>query len=305
MDAEPIVRLQDLTVRYGRFTAVNRLSLEVPKGCVYALLGRNGSGKSSAVRCLLGQQKPAAGDASVFGLDSWRRRRRIMERTAVVPETPDVPPAATAEALRPFMQRVSPQWSPAAYISRLDGFGVPRRTPFRRLSKGQQRQLTLALALAGSPELLVLDDPTLGLDAVARRSLYEELVGELADRGTTVLMTTHDLAGVEGIADRVGVLAGGSLLVDEPLEALKLRWCRIRWLPSDAVPEATIGHALRHLEPHAYRPGTDHAVVRGFTAAGLDRFRDEARLEVTGVDCLPLEEIFIALCGGDNGGGAS
>ncbi len=304
MDAEPIVRLQDLTVRYGRFTAVDRLSLEVPKACVYALLGRNGSGKSSAVRCLLGQQKAAAGGARVFGLDSWSGRRRIMERTSVVPETPDVPPAATAETLQPFMQRVTPQWSPAAYVSRLDGFGVPRRTPFRRLSKGQQRQLALALALAGSPELLVLDDPTLGLDAVARRSLYEELVGELADRGTTVLVTTHDLAGVEGIADRVGVLAGGALLVDERLETLKLRWCRIRWAPSDAVPAAAIEHALRHLEPHAFRPGADHAVVRGFSEAGLGRFREETKLEVTGVGALPLEEIFIALCGADNGGGA-
>jgi ABC-2 type transport system ATP-binding protein len=304
MDAEPIVRLQDLTVRYGRFTAVDRLSLEVPKGCVYALLGRNGSGKSSAVRCLLGQQKPAAGDARVFGLDSWRSRRRIMERTSVVPETPDVPPAATADALQRFMRRVTPRWSPAAYVSRLDGFGVPRRTPFRRLSKGQQRQLALALALAGSPELLVLDDPTLGLDAVARRSLFEELVGELADRGTTVLVTTHDLAGVEGIADRVGVLAGGSLLVDERLEALKLRWCRIRWAPFGTLPAAAIEHALRHLEPHAFRPGADHAVVRGFSEAGLGRFRGETKLEVTGVDSLSLEEIFIALCGADNGGGA-
>lgn len=304
MHAEPIVRLQDLTVRYGRLTAVDRLSLEVPKGCVYALLGRNGSGKSSAVRCLLGQQKPAAGGARLFGLDSWRARRRIMERTSVVPETPDVPPAATAEALQPFMRRVTPRWRSKEYFSRLDGFGVPRRTPFGRLSKGQQRQLALALALAGSPDLLVLDDPTLGLDAVARRSLYEELVGELADRGTTVLMTTHDLAGVEGIAERVGVLVRGALVVDERLETLKLRWCRLRWTPSNSVPAATIEHALRHLEPHAHRPGADHAVVRGFTETGFGRFREEAKLEVTGVDSLPLEEIFIALCGPDGRGGA-
>ncbi len=304
MHAEPIVRLTDLTVRYGRLTAVDRLSLEVPKGCVYALLGRNGSGKSSAVRCLLGQQRAAAGGARIFGLDSWRARRRIMERTSVVPETPDVPPAATAEALQPFMLRVTPRWRSKEYFSRLDSFGVARRTPFARLSKGQQRQLALALALASSPDLLVLDDPTLGLDAVARRSLFEELVGDLADRGTTVLMTTHDLAGVEGIADRVGVLAGGSLLVDERLEALKLRWCRVRWTPSDAVPAARIEHALRHLEPHAHRPGADHAVVRGFTETGFGSFRDEAKVEVTGVDSLPLEEIFIALCGADRRGGA-
>jgi ABC-2 type transport system ATP-binding protein len=304
MQSEPVVRSQDLAVRYGRFTAVEGLSLEVPKGCVYALLGRNGSGKSSTVRCLLGQQKASAGAAQLFGLDSWKRRSRIMARTSVVPETPDVPPAASAEKLRPFMVRVTPRWRSKAFFSRLDAFGVPRRTPFRKLSKGQQRQFALALALASSPDLLILDDPTLGLDAVARRSLYEELVGDLADRGTTVFMTTHDLGGVEGIAERVGILHHGKLLVDERLEALKLHWCRLRWTPTEAVPAAKIEVALRHLEPVTFHPGADHAVVRGFTETGFGRFREASKVEVTRVDSLPLEEIFIALCGPNRGGGA-
>jgi ABC-2 type transport system ATP-binding protein len=304
MRSEPIIRVQDLTVRYGRLTAVDGLSLEVPKGSVFALLGRNGSGKSSTVRCLLGQQKATSGAAQLFGLDSWRKRRRIMERAAVVPESPDLPPAATAEKLRTFVMRVAPRWRSKEYFSRLDAFGVPRRTPFRKLSKGQQRQLALALALASSPDLLVLDDPTLGLDAVARRSLYEELVGDLADHGTTVFMTTHDLAGVEGIADRVGVLHDGSLLVNENLEALKLRWCRLRWTSDEAVPAATIEHALRHLEPVTFRPGASQVVVKGFTETGFGRFREESRVEVTRVDALSLEEIFVSLCGPNRGGGA-
>jgi ABC-2 type transport system ATP-binding protein len=106
-------------------------------------------------------------------------------------------------------------------MRRLERLQVPLRTPFRQLSKGQKGAVMLALALGHDPELLVLDDPTLGLDVVARRLVFGELIGELADRGTTVLVTTHDLAGVEGIADRVGILRGGRLVLAGALEALK------------------------------------------------------------------------------------
>ena len=176
------VMLDHLTVRYGKLTAVADVSLGIPKGCVYALLGRNGSGKSSTVRCLIGQQKPTAGIAELCGLDAWVDRRLAMELVGVVPENPDVPPETNAERVERFLARVTPNWDRDDFFSRLERFGIPRRQRFGRLSKGQQRQLALALALASSPKLLVLDDPTLGLDAVARRGLYEELVGDLADR---------------------------------------------------------------------------------------------------------------------------
>ncbi len=158
--------------------------------------------------------------------------------------------------------------------------------------------------MAGSPRLLVLDDPTLGLDAVARRKLYEELIGELADRGTTVFLTTHDLAGVEGIADRVGVLQGGSLLVDEKLDVLKARYCRLIWAATDTVPRERIDAGLQHLGVVGgnVAAGANEAVVEKFSEFGFDRFRQEAPVEVMRVDSLSLEEIFIALCGAEPGG---
>src|SRR6185436_5289208 len=107
---------------------------------------------------------------------------------------------------------------------RLDRFAVPSEVPFRSLSKGQKGAVMLALALAHAPELLVLDDPTLGLDVVARDAVFNEVIGELADRGTTILITTHDLAAIEGIADRVGMLREGRLVLDESLEAVKERY---------------------------------------------------------------------------------
>ena len=304
MGVEPVVKLDGLTVRYGKLTAVDDLSLEVPKGGVFALLGRNGSGKSSTVRCLLGQQRPTSGRTQILGFDSWKKRRRAMERVGVVPENPDVPPDTTADRVEKFMARVTPFWRSANYFDRLESLGVPRKQRFARLSKGQQRQLALALAMAGSPRLLVLDDPTLGLDAVARRKLYEELVGELADRGTTVFLTTHDLTGVEAIADQVGVLHGGSLLVDEKLDVLKARYCRVIWTATDTVPRERIDAGLQHLGVVGGNlvAGANEAVVEKFSEFGFDRFRQEAPVEVMRVDSLSLEEIFIALCGAEPGG---
>ena len=204
------IALDGLTVRYGHRLALDQVSLEVPEGSVYALLGRNGAGKSSLVRCLLGEQKPAAGRALLLGRDVWRERAAILAEVGVVPEDPNAPPAMTARQLSRFCSRLYPRWDAAGVEARLKRFGVPSGTPFGKLSKGQKGQVSLALALASSPRLLVLDDPTLGLDAVARKAVFEELIGELADRGTTVFITTHDLAGVERIADRVGDPAAGA-----------------------------------------------------------------------------------------------
>jgi ABC-2 type transport system ATP-binding protein len=222
-DAAPVVTIERLTVRYGRRTAVDDVSLRIPPGAVYALLGRNGAGKSSLVRCALGQRRPDSGRVLLFGHDAWRERKRAMLRTGVVPEDPDGSPALTPTELARFCARLYPRWNAAEVGERLRRVGAPPDLPFGRLSKGQKKLVSLALALGHGPELLVLDDPTLGLDVPARRTLFEELIGELADRGTTVLLTTHDLAGVEGIADRVGILVDGKLAVDETMEALKAR----------------------------------------------------------------------------------
>jgi len=218
----PVV-VEHLGVRYGSHVALDDVSLRVPRGAVYALLGRNGAGKSSLVRCLLGQQKPNTGRASLLGLDAWSERASAMARTGVVPEDPDAPPGMTVPRIAAFCARLYRSWDVPGVEARLERFDVPRDVPFGRLSKGQKGLVSLALALGHAPELLILDDPTLGLDAVARKALFEELVGDLADRGTSVLLTTHDLAGVEGIADRVGILREGRLVVDEEMETLKQR----------------------------------------------------------------------------------
>jgi len=230
-----ILETRDLVVRHGRTVAVDGVSLQVPEGSVYALLGRNGAGKSSLVRCLLGQHPAAGGVVTLFGRDPWRDRAALMAEVGVVPETPDAPPAMSARALIGFDGPLYRRYDERGAINRLLRFRVPVDKPFGSLSKGQRAQVALALALAHFPKLLVLDDPTLGLDPVARRALYEELIGDLADRGATVFMTTHDLDGVERIADRVGVLRAGKLVAQQELESLK-KGFRAAHPGSDAAP---------------------------------------------------------------------
>jgi ABC-2 type transport system ATP-binding protein len=289
---ETVISIDGLTVAYGRKRAVDAVSLEVEPGTVYALLGRNGAGKSSTVRCLLGQWKPSAGGVRLFGRDVWRERAELMTRIGVVPERDEIPPTMTVEHLARFFAALYPTWDQSAYDERIDRFSVPRRQPFGKMSKGQQRQLSLALALASQPELLVLDDPTLGLDAVARRELLEELIGELADRGTTVFVATNDITGIEGVADRVGILHGGRLVVDDEVEELKRRLRRIRAPETEDV--RLVDPASEVVTSRRVAGGTE-AVVR----VGVADLRSDTRLQ-----SMSLEEIFVALCG-PSGGGAS
>jgi ABC-2 type transport system ATP-binding protein len=206
MNGASVIRVDSLSVRYGRSVAVDAVSLDVAPGSVYALLGRNGAGKSSLVRCLVGQQKPERGRVALFGEDVWSRREVLMQRVGIVPEDSDVPPEMPVARVAAFSRALYPRWNDEAVRARLERFSLRPEARFGNLSKGQKKQVMLTMALATSPELLVLDDPTLGLDVVARKSLFDEVISDLADRGTTVLITTHDLAGVEALADRVGIL---------------------------------------------------------------------------------------------------
>jgi ABC-2 type transport system ATP-binding protein len=179
---------------------------------------------------------------------------------------------------------------------RLRRFGVPLDVPFGRLSKGQKGQVAFSLALASSPRLLILDDPTLGLDAVAKKEVFDELIGELADRGTTVFLTTHDLAEVERIADRVGVLRAGRLVLDEEVETLKRRFRRISFAQGAAAGDGA--RPLADFAPVSVsaRGWGVETVVSNYDEERFVRQAGEgggvARAEVSP---LTLEEIFVAM----------
>ncbi len=299
MTESPVISIEKLTVRYGRSLACADVSLTVERGSVYALLGRNGAGKSSLVRCLLGEQKPTDGRALLLGEGVWKKRASLLSRVGVVPEEPDAPPAMTARQLSDFCRRLYPSWNQKEVDDRLARFGVPTAVPFGRLSKGQKGEVMLALALGHGPELLVLDDPTLGLDVVARKALFDELVGELADRGTTVFLTTHDLSGFEGIATRAGILKEGRLVLDEELETLKSRFRRIRYGNHITETRTAYGTELDAFEAVKVKVrgwGVD-AVVSNYDDSAFDRFRETEGVVDAEVASMSLEEIFLAVAG--------
>lgn len=281
-----VVRCEGLGLAYGRREALRGVSLEVAEGSVHALLGRNGAGKSSLVRVLLGHLKARSGRVEVLGRDPWLDRERIVARCGFVPETPRVPHHMSAAQASAFCRRFRTGWDQASVDRRLARFAVDPRLEVGALSRGQQTQVSLALALGARPDFLLLDDPTLGLDPVARRELFSEILEDLAERGTTLLIATHDLAGIEGIADRVGILHGGRLLLDEPMEVLKERHRIVRCAPD--FPEEALG-PLRPLR-----------VTRG--ALGLEAtvsaFRPEALAQagLAPESAVPacLEDIFMA-----------
>ncbi len=281
----PALRVDEVSVRYGRREAVDRVSLVVPRGSVYALLGRNGAGKSSLVRCALGQQRASSGRIEILGMDVWRHRMQLMERVGVVAEEADAPPEMRVGKLADFCGRLYSRWNRAAFDERLIRLGISQQPRFGDLSKGQKKQVSLALALAASPDILVLDDPTLGLDVVARKTLFEEVIADLADRGTTVFLTTHDLAGIESIADRVGMMSDGRLVLDEELEALKARFRRIRFASRPMALESRFRTAM----VRAWGGGGTEAIVTNY---------DDSHAELAeSAEVVPmsLEEIFIAV----------
>ncbi len=288
-DPETIVAARGLTVRYGAKTLLHELDLEVREGQVYALLGRNGAGKSSLVRCVLGLQPVSGGRVELFGRDAWTHRHRLMGRIGVVPEESDVPPSMTGAQLSRFSSGLYDHWDHAAYHSRLERFGIDPKQSFGKLSRGQKAQVMLALALAASPRLLVLDDPTLGLDMVARKAVFEDLVDELATRPLTVLITSHDLPGIERLATHIAVLRDGRLAMDEELESVKQRY---RWL--DLV-DADDVQTLSELEPvsEQARGRGSSVLVQRFDPKSFEELRDALGAHRVSLRVPSLEEILL------------
>jgi ABC-2 type transport system ATP-binding protein len=283
-----VIAADDVTVRYGRKTAVDGVTLSVAPGSVYALLGRNGAGKSSLVRALLGMLQPERGRVTLFDEDVWRHRARLMDRIGIVSEEADAPPELRVRDLAWLSSRLYSRWTAKAFDDRIARFGVAANARYGDLSKGQKKQVAVALALATSPELLVLDDPTLGLDVVARKSLFEEVIADLAERGLTVFITTHDLSSIETLADRVGVLKDGKLVLEDELEALKSRFRRVRYAGAPAALSMTAART------RAWGTGTE-AIVTDYDDVAFERFRREAQTS----ESVPmtLEEIFITVAG--------
>jgi ABC-2 type transport system ATP-binding protein len=206
------IEITGLAKKLGPHEVLESVDLVIPAGRVTVLLGRNGCGKTTMLRCLLGLMKPDAGAVRVSGLDPIRQRRALREQVGYVPDTPDVEPWMTPTQLLAFLQPHYPTWNPRAASELLERFGVPRHRSVRQLSRGQGMKAMLAAALAPDPPVMLLDEPFAGLDPLASKEVLRALLGEVAHRDRTVLCATHDLEVAARIADDVAVLARGRIV---------------------------------------------------------------------------------------------
>lgn len=216
-----VIATHRLTKHYGSKCAVDSLNLRVAQGTVYGFLGRNGAGKSTAIKMMLGMVEPSFGRAELFGEDAQALRPETRSRIAYLAEGhPLYRWMTVGEAVR-FTRSFYTTWNDELLEQILDHFELSRRSKIRRLSGGQQAQVSLALAVAPDPELLILDDPTLGLDTVVRRDFLESLIQIIQRRKRTILFSSHILGDVERVADRIGILVDGVLRVDCPTDHFK------------------------------------------------------------------------------------
>jgi ABC-2 type transport system ATP-binding protein len=212
--APPAVEVTGLVVRYGMVVAVDGVDLYADPGEVVAVLGRNGAGKTSTIEAIEGYRRAVAGIVRVVGLDPQRAdgRRALSRRIGVMLQQGGVYPAmGPAEALHLFASYYPNPEDPDALLRRLGLVGATARTPWRRLSGGEQQRLSLALALIGRPEVVFLDEPTAGVDPHGRQ-IIRAVVAELRARGACVLLTTHELDEAERMADRVVIIDRGRVL---------------------------------------------------------------------------------------------
>jgi ABC-2 type transport system ATP-binding protein len=217
---EPIVT-ERLTKYYGTKPVVNCLNLAVPKGSVYGFLGRNGAGKSTTIKMLMGMVHPDSGTALLLGEDSATLSPETRARIAYLAEGHPLYNWMTVGQAVRFTRAFYSRWNDGLLERILDHFQLSRKTKLRRLSNGQRAQVSLALAIAPDPELLILDDPTLGLDTVVRRDFLESMIQIIQRQGRTILFSSHILGDVERVADRIGVMVDGVLRVDCPTDLFK------------------------------------------------------------------------------------
>ncbi|MET0858221.1 MAG: ABC transporter ATP-binding protein [Telluria sp.] len=206
-----VITTHDLSLHYQGKRAIDRLTLSVARGGVHAIVGANGAGKSSLFRVLLGFESPTSGSASILGCDSARLTPELRGRIGFVNEEHTLPGWMRVDQLTAMQRRQYPRWNQALYLDVVGNFNVGPEQKIAQLSRGERAGVNLALALAQGPELLILDEPTLGLDVVARRAFLEALMDANMSEASTIIYCSHQMEEIERVADNLIILERGAL----------------------------------------------------------------------------------------------
>jgi ABC-2 type transport system ATP-binding protein len=218
---EAIISVSELTRRFGSRAALASVSLSIPRGSVYGLVGANGAGKTTLIRHILGLLRAQSGSVRVFGRDPVADPVGVLSRIGYLSEENDLPGWMRIEELIRYTRAFYPGWDDA-YAERLrQTFALDPTAKVKSLSKGQKARAGLLIALAYRPELLVLDEPSSGLDPIVRRDILGAVIRTVADEGRTVLFSSHLLDEVEQVADHVAMISGGAIVLSAPLQAIR------------------------------------------------------------------------------------
>jgi len=227
---EPVITAEKLFLSFGsKFCALNNLNISVPRGGVYGFLGRNGSGKTTAIKVFAGLLRPGLGTVRVLGKNPFEFTPEDRQRVGYMSEKQILPVNYRVGALAAFCAHFYPRWDGELARQLFSRFGINPRRKIKTLSNGTQRQVAFILALAPRPELLLLDEPASTLDVVARREFLGEILELIRGGDSTVFISSHILSDIERVADHIGILVDGALAVSEPLDDLAESVKRIRF----------------------------------------------------------------------------
>ncbi len=285
---EIIIKAENISKSYGKKPVVRGLNMNVHRGNVYALLGNNGVGKTTTIKMLVGQMVPDSGSISVFGLDPVKHGVEVKQRTAYVAEIMKVYDWMTLEDLFKFVKSFYPAWNDERCARLTRTFELPLNQKMKDFSRGMYAKGTLLAAICREPDLLVLDDPCLGLDTVSRRNFMEMLVDSLEDYEKTVVLSTHLIQEAAGIVDRAGIMNHGRLVVEEDTAVLQ-----------DRTRQLTVAAEQEKLLPELKvinRRDVGSELL--LTVAGDEKELGAALQKINGLtfklDAMSLEDIFLA-----------
>ncbi len=289
----PVIVASNLHKSFPEKAVLRGVDLAIPRGAVVGLLGANGSGKSTFIKCLLGLLKPSDGEVRLWGEDPWWLSESNKARLGFVPQEIRLYPWMTVSRLTRYWGAFYPNWDHAWVESLLDTWELDRKAKVGTLSAGQLQRVALVLAVGHHPELLVLDEPVAALDPVGRREFLRSLVEMTQDGEHTVLFSTHILSDLERVASHVALLADGKVQCFDELDALKDRFKRLRIRADRDLPYSfSIPGSIR-MEIH----GAEAIVtITDCDETLLSDLRVRWNAEID-VDDLNLEEIFLELHG--------
>ena len=290
-----MLEAKNVVKTFDAFRALDGATMTVPKGAVYGLVGPNGAGKSTIIRHLTGVYRPDSGELLLDGKPVWENPA-VKCRMAVIGDDWYYFPQASISEMARFYEGMYPTFSAERYEKMKAVFPLNEKQPIRRMSKGMQKQAAFWLTMSCMPEVLVLDEPVDGLDPVMRRQVWSLLLDDVAARGTTVLVSSHNLRELEDVCDHVGIMSKGRILLERTLSELQDNTVKLQVVFPGAVPELPAELKILH---HSNVGRVHTYIVRGSSEEILQRMQITNPVLLEAIP-LTLEEIFIYEMGGED-----